>query len=108
MRRETHVDICETRDGLQLWADVPGIDEKSIDLQLDRGVLTIKGRVPEASDAGELRWGEYEPAGFERSFRLSDEIDSARIEARVVDGVLELRLPKAEHAKPRRIEVQQG
>ena len=102
--RELSVDICETKDGLWLWADLPGVDEDSIDLQLDRNVLTIEGRVPESREQ-QAAYGEYEVGSFQRKFRFSNEIDSDRIEARMRHGVLELRLPKAEHAKPRRIEI---
>jgi HSP20 family molecular chaperone IbpA len=102
--RELSVDVCETSDGLWLWADLPGIDESSVDLQLDRNVLTIEGRVPE-SPQSQTDYSEYEVGSFRRKFRLSNEIDTDRIEARMRNGVLELRLPKAERAKPRRIEI---
>jgi HSP20 family molecular chaperone IbpA len=106
--RELSVDICETNDGLWLWADLPGVDENSVDVQVDRNVLTIEGRVPESQATQAAAYGEYDVGGFQRKFRLSNEIDTDRIEARMRDGVLELRLPKAEHAKRRRIEVNLG
>jgi HSP20 family molecular chaperone IbpA len=103
--RELNVDVCETSEGLRIWADLPGVDEKSVDVHLERDVLTIEGR-----PAGDLaRAGaahvEYEVGTFRRKFRLSDEIDSEGIEARMSDGVLELKLPKVARARPRRIEV---
>jgi HSP20 family molecular chaperone IbpA len=103
--RELDVDICETNDGLWLWADLPGVSEDSIDVHLDRNVLTIEGKTPGSREERGAAHAEYEVGSFQRKFRLSSEIDTARIEARMRDGVLELRLPKAEHAKPRRIEI---
>jgi HSP20 family molecular chaperone IbpA len=100
------VDIRETPEALWLWADLPGVDEQSIDVRLENGVLSIVGRVS-ASDYAELVpvYTEYNVGNFERSFRISDAIDASRVQAKLVDGVLELELPKAESARPRRIPV---
>jgi HSP20 family molecular chaperone IbpA len=103
------VDIVETDQGLRLWADLPGVDEKSLDVSFVDGVLTIDGRVA-AEEYAELRpiYTEYNVGNFVRKFTLPTDIDPTAIKASLVDGVLELELPKAEHAKPRRIEIQTG
>ena len=100
------VDICETADSLFLWADMPGVDEQSVDVNLAEGVLTIEGRVS-LSEYESLNpiYSEYRVGNYARRFTVSSDIDGARIKGRVKDGVLELELPKAERAKPRRIEI---
>jgi len=100
------VDIHETEESLWLWADVPGVDEKSIDVRLEDGKLHIEGRV--AVDAYQtLRplYTEYNVGDFVRTFRLDNEIDTERISAKLANGVLQLELPKVRRALPRRVEV---
>jgi len=97
------VDIFETAEGLTLIADVPGLDDKTLQVHVDQGVLTIEGRA--ASGAGELLYREFAMAGYWRQFQLPESFDAAQATARVVNGVLTLHLPKAESAKPRRIAV---
>jgi HSP20 family molecular chaperone IbpA len=101
-----HVDIRETADALWLWADTPGVDQSSIDVRLENGWLSIEGRVS-AADYADLAplYTEYNVGNFVRSFRISDAIDAERVRARMTDGVLELELPKAASARPRRIPV---
>ena len=100
------VDVAENEDKLLLWADMPGVDEKSISVTLDDGELTIEGRVA-VDDYADLRplYTEYNVGDYVRRFRVSTDIDVDRIEARVVNGVLEIELPKAERVKARKIEV---
>lgn len=101
------VDIAESDDQLWLWADMPGVDEKSVHVHLEDGVVTIEGRVS-VEDYENLTplYTEYNVGNFERRFRVSDAIDTERITARMRDGVLELQLPRAQSARPRRIEIQ--
>lgn len=103
------VDINETEDALWLWADLPGVREDSLDIQLDHRRLSIEGRVS-ADGYTDLSpvYTEYNVGSFVRSFELSDEIDSSKIEARLADGVLQLRLPKSERARPRQIPIHAG
>lgn len=102
-------DILETNDSLIVIADMPGVDEKSVDIQVDHNVLTIAGRVgPENFEGFQLGYQEFETGSFERQFTLSDEVDVDRIEASVKDGVLQVRLPKVESARPRKIPVNAG
>ena len=102
------VDIYETKDGLWLWADMPGVDEKSLDVRLDNGVLTIEGQVDltQYENTTPL-YTEYNVGNYVRRFTLSNDVDSDRIVARMQHGVLTLEIPKAERAKPRRIAVTQ-
>jgi HSP20 family protein len=102
------VDIYETKEGLWLWADMPGVDEQSLDVHLDNGVLTIEGQV-DVKDYENTTplYTEYNVGNYVRRFTLSNDVDSDRIVARMQHGVLALEIPKAERAKPRRIAVTQ-
>jgi len=100
------VDICETKDAIVLLADMPGVDEKSIDITLEKNVLTLLGRVgPDTYEGYRAAYVEYDAGDYERAFTLSDEIDRDRIDASVRNGVLRLTLPKAEPVKLRKINV---
>jgi len=103
------VNIYETKDALWLWADMPGVEENQIDVRLVEGVLTIEGRVG-LDDYKDLEpvYTEYNVGNYLRRFSLSSDIDVDRITARMTHGVLEIHLPKAEKAKPRRITVGGG
>lgn len=100
------VDIYESPDSLWLWADMPGVDEQTIEINVANGVLSIEGQVS-LKDYENLSpvYTEYNVGNYARRFTLSNEIDTERIKARMTNGVLELELPKAERAKPRRIAV---
>ncbi|GBE05746.1 spore protein SP21 [bacterium BMS3Abin10] len=100
------VDIIEGKDSLFLVADMPGVDENSVDITLEKDILTVYGKVePEIPDNHRLVSSEYGIGDYQRIFTLSDEIDRERIEAAVKNGVLRLTLPKAETAKTRKIPV---
>jgi HSP20 family protein len=100
------VDIIETDEALEIFADMPGVTKESVNVTLEQRVLSIRGR-GEVSLPGELAplYLEYLPGDYERAFTLSDAVDPAGIEARVRSGVLQLRLPKTGPAKRQRIEV---
>ena len=101
-----NIDIHEAGDGLRLWADLPGVSEDSIDVRLADHVLTIEGRVSPADYENlEPTYTEYKVGNFVRRFTVSADVDAEKIEAKLRDGVLELYLPKAQHAQPRRIEI---
>ncbi|MCL5024495.1 MAG: Hsp20/alpha crystallin family protein [Nitrospirae bacterium] len=101
------VDIMEKKDEMVVIADMPGVDEKSVDVTLDKNVLTIHGRVDaEIPENHKLLLSEYGIGDFQRTFTLSDEVDRDRIRATVKNGVLKLVLPKAEAAKMRKIPIQ--
>lgn len=101
-----NVEIRETDDALWLWADLPGVDEDSVDVRLEKGVLQIQADV-KADDYADLTpvYTEYNVGSFRRIFRISTAIDSAQIDATMCNGVLELQLPKAAEARPRQIPV---
>jgi HSP20 family molecular chaperone IbpA len=103
------VNIYEFEDSLKLWADMPGVREKDVDVTLKDGTLTLVGNVSTELYNG-LRplYTEYNIGNYYREFVLNEDIDESKIRATMRNGVLELTLPKKEHAKPRRIEVQAG
>jgi len=85
---------------------MPGVDQKSINITIDQGVLMIQGNVDTTPVEGyELEYQEYDIGDYQRSFTLTDTVDQDKISANYKNGVLELILPKAEEAKPRKIEV---
>src|SRR5215831_14649768 len=101
------VDIYETRDGLVVLADLPGVAKEALDVRVDNNVLTIQKHarhiVPD-----EVLYQEYELVNFFRQFELSDKVDQGRITTDLKCGMLTLNLPKAEEAKPRQIEIRVG
>ena len=93
-------------DNLVLTADLPGMTEKDIKLSIANNVLTIAGeRKIEEPDGYSVHRRERNAFRFSRSFSLEPQIDPARVDAAVVNGVLTVTLPKAEEAKPREIKV---
>ena len=104
-----NVDIYESNDDVVLLADMPGIDRDSVDIMLEKNILTIRGFAGDGEREGYgLAYSEYEVGDFERTFALSDEVDRSKIEATMKNGVLKLTLPRAEEARTRRIEVNAG
>ena len=101
------VDIFETDDAITVLADMPGVRADGLSIDLREDVLTIDGRVADdfESKSEQILVREYETGGYRREFRVTNLIDRDRIDASLRDGVLRLRLPKAEAARPRRIEV---
>lgn len=99
-------DIYETKDAIVLVADLPGVDEASLEITLEKGVLTFTGKVDPGAGTEGLTptHREYEVGDFHRAFSLPEEIDREKIEATMRDGVLRLRLPKAK-ARPHKIAV---
>jgi len=104
---EPPVDIFETKDALHLVADMPGVGSDGVDIDLREGILTILGRQA-AVDEGNVSHREFRPGNYYRRFSLSESIDQEKIEARMSNGVLSLRLPKAEKALPRKIQIAVG
>ena len=100
------VNIYEFDNSLKLWADMPGVKEKDVNVTLKDGVLTIIGQVATDMYAG-LRpmYTEYNVGNYYREFSLNEDIDESNIRATLRNGVLELELPKKEKARPRQVEV---
>ncbi|HEU0221097.1 MAG TPA: Hsp20/alpha crystallin family protein [Paracoccaceae bacterium] len=100
------VDIRESDSEVILAVEMPGVGPDDVEIELDRRVLTIRGRGRLTSPEGfRLIYAEYGEGDYERSFTLSDEIDRAAIRAAMRNGLLTLTLPRAGAAKPKRIEV---
>jgi HSP20 family protein len=100
------VDIFEDRNAITVLADMPGVKPGSLKIDLHEGVLTITGHAEEPDGQSEVAvLQEYRAGTFQRSFTLSEAIDQEQIQATLKHGVLHLRLPKAEQAKPRQIKI---
>lgn len=99
------VDIFETKDGLTVIADLPGVEQQGLDVRVTDGVLTLQGNTKHVAPGTPLM-REYELLNFYRQFELPEEVDADRISAQLKHGVLALHLPKKEKAKPRQITVQ--
>lgn len=99
------VDVLETEQELMLLADLPGVRPTDVDVRFENGELTIHGRRTPAHPNKKRALWEYEPTHYHRTFRLTEDVAAERIDAALKNGVLTIRLPKAEAAKPRRIAV---
>lgn len=104
------VDVSETDDAIVVHAETPGIDPKDLEIAVTGDLLTIRGeKKDETEDSGrnyhrvERRYG-----SFTRSLALPASVDTDKVEARAKDGVLEIRLPKKEESKPKRLEIKGG
>ena len=103
------VDIYEDETGITLTADLPGVSKERLGVKVNGDILLIEGDVsiPAPQDM-ELLYAEILASSYRRSFTLSRELDASKIEANLKDGVLKLRIPKAEEARPRKIEIKVG
>lgn len=100
------VDIYETKESIVLLADMPGVDEGSVDITLEKNVLTITGTVEPVGFPGHnLVYAEYDTGDYQRAFTLPEEIDQNKIGATVKNGVLRVVLQKAEKSKARKIAI---
>lgn len=103
------VDVFEDASGITLLADMPGVPKDQLELKIEGDALLIEGGVQALTPQGlEAVYAEVRVPRYRRSFTLSRELDTARIEANLKDGVLTLRIPKQAHAQPRRIAVNAG
>ncbi len=100
------VDVLEDDTGISLLADMPGVSKDSLEIKVEGESLLIEGTVTAAApQAMEASYAEVRVPHYRRSFTLSRELDAGRIEAKLNNGVLNLRIPKQEQAQPRRISV---
>ena len=100
------VDVYEDSGGITLYADLPGVPKDKLSLELDADTLTIEGEVVLDTPAGmEATRAEVGLPRYRRMFTLSRELDTAKVSAEFNHGVLKLRIPKAEHAQPRKVEI---
>jgi HSP20 family protein len=100
-----NVNIFENKDGYVLQAEMPGVNKDGLEVTLEGNELTIAGHRAEDAVKAELVYRESRPLDYRRTFELDPTIDATRIEAKIEQGVLTLRLPKQEKVKPRKIAV---
>lgn len=103
------VDVYEDSQGILLKADLPGVTNENLNVRVEADQLTIEGRVS-LGESVQLDpvYGEVRVAQYRRVFALGRDLDTSKIDAGMKNGVLTLRIPKAEQAKPRRVEVRIG
>lgn len=99
------VNIFETKDGYILQAEMPGVNKEGLDIALEANTLTLQGRRPKAELTAETLYRESSTADYRRVFELDPAIDTARIDAKIEQGVLTIHLPKSERVKPRKVTV---
>lgn len=100
------VDVIEDANGITLLADLPGVSKDKLKLQLETDSLTIEGEMELNIPQGmESSFAEVKLARYRRLFTLSKELDGEKTSAEFKNGVLKLRIPKAAHAQPRKIQI---
>jgi HSP20 family molecular chaperone IbpA len=101
------VDIWEDKDGITLCADMPGVSKDRLNLRVDGNNLIVEGQVQfELPQNAEALYADVRSSLYRRSFSLSGELETGKIEASLKDGVLTVRIPKRAELRPRKIEVQ--
>jgi HSP20 family protein len=100
-------EVKETNDSFVLRADVPGVEEKDLDVAVHNGILTVSGsrQAEERKEGESFALYERQYGSFSRSFALPDMADGDRIDAKLTNGVLTLSVAKKAEAKPRKIEI---
>ncbi|MHB8121077.1 MAG: Hsp20/alpha crystallin family protein [Desulfuromonadaceae bacterium] len=101
------VDIIETADGLTVIVDIPGASKETVDINVDKGVLTVNAPVTRCMP-GHPIYTEFELAQYYRQFAMPEILDHEKAKAEFNNGVLILKSPLAEAAKPRKIEIKAG
>lgn len=101
------VDIIETEEGLTLIADIPGAAKGTLDVNVEKGILTLNAPVSR-SMPGRSIYTEFEFAHYYRQFSIPETLDNGKAKAEFTNGVLTLKVPVAEVAKPRKIEIKVG
>ena len=97
--------VIEDGDAYILSAEMPGVNKEGLEISIENNELTILGRRPLPAIEGALIHRESRPENFRRAFELDPSIDTAKVSARIEQGILTLTLPKAEQVKPRKITV---
>lgn len=101
------VNIFETEEGLTLTADLPGATKEGLDINVEKGILTISAPVTHTTPGNSV-YREFELASYYRQFSIPESLDHEKALADFVNGILTLRIPKAAAAKPRKIAIQVG
>lgn len=100
------VQVVEDARGITLHADLPGVPKDKLELHIEADTITIEGELHlEVPEGLEVTHAEVSVPRFRRVFTLSKELDANKVAAELANGVLTLRIPKAEHAQPRKIQV---
>ncbi len=103
------VDVLERPDAFVIFADLPGADDSSVEVRLEKGTLSLDAQLAiSPSEEWTPLHTEYRAGGYHREFRISEEIDAASVSATMRNGVLELHLPKSAQRQPRSIRIQAG
>jgi len=115
-KSETHLprfrqasDIIEREDGIHIFMDMPGVSKQNLSIDLEENELVVSGQTrAELAEGEKYIEVEFGSCDYRRAFKLSDAVEREKIKATMTNGVLELFLPKAEAAQPRRIEIKAG
>lgn len=100
-------DIYESPAGVIIRCDMPGVAESDLEVTIENKVLTVTGpQMGQGKEGSETLVSEYQTGVYQRTFGLSRDLDDSAVKARLKDGVLEIELPKAREAQPRRIAVE--
>ena len=101
------VDIFEQNENLVIRAEIPGVSKDDLDVKIENGVLTLRGERKTSAEVTEANAYRLErvSGSFERSFKLPTTVDATKVDATYKDGVLEVTVPKAETAKPKKVEI---
>ena len=103
------VDVVEDSAGITLYADLPGVSREALHVRVEDDTLFIEGELGlKTPDGMESSHAEVGLSRYRRVFTLSKELDSDKVNAELKQGVLKLRIPKAEHAQPRRVQISVG
>lgn len=103
------VDIYEDEEGICVQADMPGVSRDRLEIEVNKDALTIEGQAKIDMPEGiEALWADIQSTRYRRTFVLSAELDTEKVDAKLRDGVLSIRIPKRAEAKPRKIEVTTG
>lgn len=101
-----YTDIHESADAIIVTMDMPGVDRKNVEVEVEKNILNVVGRIDFSNYEGLTPlYTEYNIGNYNRQFSVSNEIDTSKISASMVDGVLTVTLPKVKQAATRRIEV---
>ena len=98
-------DLAENEDSYELFVEVPGIDEKELDIEVKKNTLTISGEKKASTETENFRRRERSHGKFSRSFTLPDEVNLDEIEAKYSFGVLNIKVPKAPESQPKKIRL---
>ncbi len=99
-------DIYESKECVEVYVDLPGVNKESLDIDVDQDILTIKGTITLSTpDNMHATYMDVQANTYERRFTLSDELDASKIEAKLEQGALTLSIPKLEQHKPKKITI---